>query len=281
MIFEAALKQMTRSNSETYGPASFQDYLQTKKLPIKGTAPAISVDSLDRLSPELRAAGVMVFRLGRSVGIRLTQFELAKCQSGWDDYFLDDAKLFSSVEPEIFIPTSSERDLFVFRLMPVLTETTYVNLALIAGLLGNALELDEPDRPIVPATGQSAFSFSVRPHRAIDVVWTHDRGQVEIDAIFIAQRNGKNTLFVIEAKTSSSFSTLAKHKLVYPVLALAGHVPSYLEIVPVYMRVIRDQRSLHFIIAECAFDETPFPTVAGLVPLNKARRLVLEGYGGS
>lgn len=52
----------------------------------------------------------------------------------------------------------------------------------------------------------------------------HYKGQVEIDALFVGRRNRQETLFVIEAKTSNNFQSLAKHKLVYPVLALSSNV---------------------------------------------------------
>jgi len=152
-------------------------------------------------------------------------------------------------------------------------------LALVSGLLGTALNLDDPDRPIVPATGQSNFSFSLQPHASIDVKWKHDHGQVEIDALFTARRQGRETLFLVEAKTSGAFGTLAKHKLVYPLLALHNHVPNYLKIVPVYLRVIKIANSLHFLVSECALDFSVRPAVSSLVSLGQTKRLVLQGYG--
>lgn len=51
--------------------------------------------------------------------------------------------------------------------------------------------------------------------------------------------------------------SLAKHKLVYAVLALAlaPHVPIDMPIVPVYLSVVKDNAGLAFRIAECKFPD--------------------------
>jgi hypothetical protein len=50
---------------------------------------------------------------------------------------------------------------------------------------------------------------------------------------------------------SHKFESVAKHKRLYPVLALQNSVPSYVEIVPVYLRAIRKEGCVEFNIAEC------------------------------
>lgn len=141
-----------------------------------------------------------------------------------------------------------------------------------------AARADEPDRPIIPATGQTVFSFKFQPHPSIETIWNHDRGQVEIDALFTAKRQGKETLFLVEAKSSSDISSLAKHKLVYPLLALRQHIPSYFDIVPVYLRVLHVGKSLHFLVSECAIETKPVMSLASLLPVGTPRKLVLQGF---
>lgn len=279
MVFERALESMAASKSDVFGPISFQKYLAGSNIARRNTAQIISVDTLARLAPELRKADVMVFRLGQGHGESTTKFALARHKNGWSDYFLIDAEIFGPAKSEIFIPSGSARDLYVFQLLPTLTETSLVNLALASGLLGTALQLDEPNRPIIPATGQTVFSFKFQPHSSIETVWSHDRGQVQIDALFTAKRNGKETLFLVEAKTGDELSTLGKHKLVYPPLALCEHIPSYFEIVPIYLRVLHVKNSLHFLICECSIERRSVMSLASLVPAGNPRRLVLQGFG--
>lgn len=166
--------------------------------------------------------------------------------------------------------------------MPALTETSYVNLALASGLLAHALRLDDAHKPIVPATCQSTFTFNVRPHPCTAASWTHRRGQVEVDALFVAKRGGKQHLFVVEAKVSPGLRSLAKHKLVYPILALQTSVPKYLPIVPVYLRIVPASDGIHFFVCECAWapDDRGAPSISDL-RLGRVERLVLPGFGAA
>jgi len=86
--------------------------------------------------------------------------------------------------------------------------------------------------------------------------WHHDKGQVEIDAVMFARRGGRRTLFVVEAKKGKRANSLAKHKLVYPALALSGHpairsFESDVDIVPVYLRAWSEGDQIHYQITEC------------------------------
>jgi hypothetical protein len=237
--FLPAIEVMNRENMGCYGPVSFRHYLRQHSLPYKDTATAISVDSRRKLSTDLVDSNVMVFRLGNHPGTNHTAFALARTREGWNDFFLEDDRLFSSLEIRSFDASRCNQDLTAFRFLPLLTEPSLVNLALASGLLGEALELDDAGSPIVPATGQSTYTFDVRPF-ADGPSWTHRQGQVEIDSLFFATRNGKQVVFAVEAKRSDAFDSLAKHKLVYPYLALRNSLPSSMQIVPVYLRAVRD-----------------------------------------
>lgn len=278
-LFRPALVKMDASGTCTFGPLSFQGYLSKSGLSDKNTGQHISVDCLRRLAPELREARVMVFRLGSPEGEKHTHFGLAKCVGGWADYFLLDQEIFADIKAELFIPPVPMRQLFAFTLLPKFTETSLVNLAMASGLLSHALRLDDEALPSAPATGQGTYSFAFAPHADLNVTWTHTRGQVEIDAALIAKREGKETLFVVEAKAGDEFDSLAKHKLLYPVLALRNGIPDYMPLVPVYIRAIRRQDAFHFYVAECALAASAagMITLAGLVP-KAVSHLVLMGF---
>lgn len=255
-LFDLALRELESSGQGFSAPNGFQEYAVRAGFDRERTAAKISVDSLDSLAPELKEANTMVFRLGSPPGSKTTRFALAKHLSGWTDYFLFDERIFSSLSIESFIPTVPVSALYAFDLLPSFTESSVVNLALASGLLGHALRLDHGFLPSAPATGQTTYSFPVRPHTGLAVEWAHERGQVEIDALFVARRAGRDTVFLVEAKTSPKFSTLAKHKLVYPLRALNAEVPHYVDICPVYLRVLKSDRALHFYVAVCSFPRT-------------------------
>jgi hypothetical protein len=277
-LFSPALAKM--GGTSVFGPVSFQGYLQANGLADKNTRQHISVDAVRCLAAELREARTMVFRLGSLAREKNTHFALARYVSDWGDYFLLDDELFAGSSPELFIPPVSMRQLFAFTLLPKFTETSLVNLAIASGLLSHALRLDDAVLPSAPATGQGTYSFTFSPHDELGVQWSHTKGQVEIDAAVIAKRRGAETLFVIEAKAGDGFDSLAKHKLLYPVLAMRTVVPSYVAVVPVYIRALRRPDGLHFHIAECSL--TPSPqgvfSVAGLKP-EATSHFVLPGFG--
>ncbi|MBX3399555.1 MAG: hypothetical protein KF873_12500 [Gemmataceae bacterium] len=275
-LFDPALAKM-EAGTPVFGPVSFQGYLLENGLAGKNTAQHISVDSMRSLAPELHAARTMVFRLGSPGGERHTHFSLARCVSGWGDYFLLDQEVFAEAKPQLFIPPVSLRQLFAFTLLPKFTETSLVNLAVASGLLSHVLKLDDPAMPSAPATGQGTYSFTFTPHEQLDVAWFHSKGQVEIDAAIIAKRGGEETLFVVEAKVGDELDSLAKHMLLYPALALRDGIPEYMPLVPVYIRVLRRQEGLHFYIAECSLTRTPggVASIAGLVPKLVSHHVLL------
>ncbi len=277
-IFDAALREMASVSANTYGPTPFQTYLTTHGLRPSNTWQSVSVDSLGRLAPELRLAGTMVFRLGSRAGASGTHFALAKYINGWSDFFLMDEDLAFRSRPQVFLPRVPNRRMFAFQLLPKLTETSLVNLALGSGLLQAALGLNDADDQIIPATGQSTFSFAIFPHQAAHEPWEHANGQVEIDALFVGQRNGNETLFLIEAKTGLPRESLAKHKLCYPLAALRQTVPDYINIVPIYLKTWSETDGRHFLVVECSIgSDTPI-VISELVP-SRIHHLVLPGFG--
>jgi hypothetical protein len=281
-LFKPALAQMEAGHAPAFGPCSFQGYLAEHGLSAPNTCQYISVDNLRRLAPDLRKARTMVFRLGSPKGNKHTHFALARCITGWDEYFILDKEVFADAEPQLFIPQGPNHQLFAFKLLPKFTETSLVNLAIASGLLSHALSLDDTTLPPAPATGQGTYSFTFSPNAALGLTWSHTKGQVEIDAAVIAYRRGGEMLLVIEAKVGDDFDSLAKHKLLYPVLALRGSVPDHIPVIPVYIRVLRRRDGLHFYIAECevAGLGDGVVSLSGLRPIV-VRQTVLKDFGNS
>lgn len=280
MVFEPALDEMEAQNTSIYGPASFRDYVSKHGLDVGSRTPRyISIDSLSELATELREANVMVLRMGSAPAGAGTQFLLAEPTGGVEDFFLNDDRVFGDAVVDYQSPVEKER-LLSFHLLPSLSETSLVNLALASGVLSDALDLDETGSLMPPATGRSTFTFDVRPHSGIDDTFEHRTGQVEIDTLFAEKRNGETVLFVIEAKTGRQHSTLAKHKLVYPTLALADSIPQEIEVVPLYMRCIQTNDQMYFKIVECEFPD-PRESLPGLDELvageSRTIRLPLDG----
>lgn len=274
-MFLPALEAMSREGTGCFGPVSFRDYLRQHNLPYTGTANAISVDSRRNLSKDLLESKVMVFRLGNHPGTNHTAFALAQTREGWNDFFLEDEHIFSSIETRSFDASRCNQDLSAFRFLPRLTEPSLVNLALASGLLGEALELDDVGIPIVPATGQSTYTFDVQPF-SDGPSWTHRQGQVEIDSLFFANRNSKQVVFIVEAKRSDTFDSLAKHKLVYPYLALRNSLPSSIQIVPVYLRAVRNGDSWNFLVCECGFRDSAAFSLSSLTATSRRSALALR-----
>ncbi|HYF95162.1 MAG TPA: hypothetical protein VD969_23375 [Symbiobacteriaceae bacterium] len=230
-----------------FGPTSFQDYLTGNHIPKKDTAQAISVDHLERLAPSLKAKNTMVLRLGKG------HFVLIGTPGHLHDFFLHDDELFGKRPPEAY--ESAKEAITPYRVFPTLTETSLVNLAFASGLIGHALGLDPPYPTAAPATGSSTYTFRFRPHAHMGAILIHMGGQVEIDAVFTGSRGGKPHLFILEAKSGTDTRTLAKHKLVYPILALAPRVDPAWPIIPIYLRTVADTNAIHYHIAECRFPD--------------------------
>ncbi|PWB49729.1 MAG: hypothetical protein C3F18_09845 [Nitrosomonadales bacterium] len=249
-LFDNALAEM--GYSSILEPRPFITYAKQAGFATVKTADAISVQSLRDLAPELRNAGVMVFRLGIKPGTKGTSFGLAKHTGSWDDYFLQDKNVFAGCKPT---PVKGKREgLRIFDILPRSTETSLVNLAVASGILTTALQIESKSDEIVNATAQGTYSFTVRPHKDInEACWHHNFGQVEIDGAFVAKRDGVETVFVVEAKVSTDFESLAKHKIAYPMLAIETSLAQGTPVVGVYLRVLRRPSGFGFFVTECCF----------------------------
>ena len=101
--------------------------------------------------------------------------------------------------------------------------------------------------------------------------------RVEIDALFAAPRDGRETLFLVEAKVGPPTGDLAKHKLVYPYAALRSELPATMDIVPVYLKAWAEGDDRHFLIVECELDGGDTPVVNGLRAMH-SQHLVLPKF---
>lgn len=278
-MFDRAIKEIESTGKIVGGPRSFQEYVAGASSGNKRTAQYISINSFNDLTSELKSSGYMIFRLGSPKGSRHTEFALAKAVESWSDYFFIDTDIFSTHELEVFLPSTSTCGLFAYQLLTTLTETSLVNLAMASGLLTEALDIEQDNNQIIPATGQSTFTFDFQPTSHCSDVLTHNQGQVEIDALFVGKRKGKECLFVIEAKSGKRFDSLAKHKLLYPILSLQNNIPAYMEVIPVYLRTIRNEDHIEFNIAECSIPRNNgiFGALNEL-KIEKITRYSLHGY---
>ncbi|MFD2670969.1 DUF6997 domain-containing protein [Marinicrinis sediminis] len=275
-VFEAALSTIKDKPVATFGPISFIDYLKSNGYPKMGAAAAISIDSYERLHQSIKSNSAMVMRLGQTKGGSGTQFALVKVQDKLDDFFLIDDMIFNSVGTE-YVPAVNVEQLKIFSILPSLTEKSYVNLGFSSGLISYALGIDHIKPIFPPASCNSTYTFEFRPHSSISDVFIHNRGQVEIDAMFIEKRNNKETLFVLEAKSDTSHKSLAKHKLLYPVLGIASSVPKNIEIVPVYIKIRTSCRGIHYHIVECSIPDPRIYTVAyNELVMSKYTHLILN-----
>ena len=271
-VFHQALELLGDQRVMQFG--SFDEYKKQADFPGTDTATAISVQTLATLNPELRARKVMVFRCGSER--RFTRFALARGDCWPDDYFIRDEGF--DAEPKTFRSAAPTRELFSFRLIkPV--ERTLVNLALTTGALATALDLDDHDYGPPGATGSSPYSFKFQPHSSDSTVLSHDSGQVEIDLLFVAKRGGEEVAFVVEAKQDEARyrsdhprSSLAKHKLLFPVLAIRPQVPPGMQIVPVYLKATVGEDNIDFHIAECGPFDGGDQAVACVDTMSVVRR---------
>ncbi|MBQ76917.1 MAG: hypothetical protein CMQ20_18090 [Gammaproteobacteria bacterium] len=250
MKFEPAIREIGDRSPYIWGPTPFKDYLaETGQDTSRKTPEFISVDHLEKLNSSLKNKDIMVLRMGQSEGTG-TQFVLIRIENQINDLFFLDDEIFGLDEPSPFIPNKKISELFPFYLFEKLSETNLVNFAFASGLLSRALSLDNVDQSPIPATGSINPTFEFCPHSKIQNVLKHKRGQVQVDGVFLAERNGSQALFVLEAKVGSSSKTLAKHKLLYSVLALSDSVPPGIPICPVYLRVNKASDGLIFRFAE-------------------------------
>ncbi|MBC99340.1 MAG: hypothetical protein CME63_16475 [Halobacteriovoraceae bacterium] len=247
-IFDLKINELDQGNRPT--PESFQGYLKrinwSKKI---STAECISIQTFEDLRPELKEASYMVLRLGKSSDSKGTQFSLIKTDN-WSDYFLFNSVPTNDVTEHRF---ENDPNYESFRVINKLTESSFINLLLHSKVLLRHLNFDS-DSPIIPATSNSTHSFIVKPHSKSDIEWLHDNGQVEVDNIFTAKRGGENILCIIEAKSNKS-NSLAKHKLVYPILSIQPNLSKEYKIIPLYIRINKEKNKISFQVIECSFPQ--------------------------
>ncbi|MEO2013884.1 MAG: hypothetical protein ABGZ53_05885 [Fuerstiella sp.] len=208
---------------------------------------------------------------GRYEGSKHTAFALVRADD-LDDFFLMHENVFTD-DQRVFQPDCSWKSLFAFQALGKLTETSLVNLAIVSGLLPFTLGIDKSEQHFIPATGQTTYSFDFVPHQDVPVVLRHNAGQVEVDALFFARRNGQECLFLVEAKTGAKRQSLAKHKLVYPLLGIRQFLPAEISVVPVYMHCVARDDGYEFRTVECSFEsasEQSAPTLCDLTAVSSS-----------
>jgi len=262
-----ALEALDQSPDGLFGPTSFNGYLETHGMDPKRfrTPRYISINDRSDLAPALADAETMVLRLGRSPGERSTQFALVSLADGLAPFFLDEAtELATPTKSWDLRPDGSDiewldqssRDILAgYRLLPTFSETSLVNLALSAGIVSDALDLDPDSIGAAPATVSATFDFEFIPDESIDTTLSHNAGHVEVDAIAVMRRDGQRVLVIIEAKTGPP-AAVPKHKLAYPVFALSSAAAQFDEVVPVFLRANHDGESITFDIHECSEPRT-------------------------
>ncbi|WP_154018466.1 DUF6997 domain-containing protein [Halolamina rubra] len=258
-----ALEALDESTTGMYGPTSFNGYLETHGMDSGRfrTPRHISINDRSDLAPALTDAETMVLRLGRSPGERGTQFVLVRAPSGLSAFFLDEETEFDNptkswdMRPsgaDIEWLDQARRDILDgYRLLPTFSEASLVNLALSAGIVSDALDLDPDSIGAAPATVSTTFDFEFVPDESIDTVLSHNAGHVEIDAIAVTRRDGQRVLLIIEAKTGAT-GAVPKHKLAYPVFALSNEAAQFDEVIPVFLRADYDGKAITYDIHQCS-----------------------------
>jgi len=272
-IFTRIINEVVKNKLKFTEPKPFQKFIAEDKEQGKNvhmTAQHISIDFLDKLDSELKKNKLMVFRLGKDSNSSGTSFALASVQDSWDDYFFFDKTLYLDLETSYFKFDNNDNSYMVYKALPKLTENSLVNLCISSGIMHKALKIRGDKYNLIPATCQSTFSFTVRPHASLEAEWNHQKGQVEVDSLFYGIRNDKPELFIVEAKNSISNKTLAKHKLYYPYQAIKNQakekISKDLKITPVYLKTSISDNNINFYITECCFLNDDDRYLSNLIP---------------
>ena len=84
----------------------------------------------------------------------------------------------------------------------------------------------------------------------------------------------------MESKVGTPSSEIAKHKLVYPIEAVAPLVPKDFEIIPIYMKIQKDKDDLIFHIAICELPDVRTQKVfISDLKVMKSRSLRIRSFG--
>jgi hypothetical protein len=262
-------------------PVLFRDYIKRPEvLSVMGSVSLAKTASLVSIQDysgqkQVTPSGyyIATVRMGRG----LFNLVRAPSEEAIKNFFLFDKADDDDQEPLVFTPNMSVTDLQAFQFLGSYTEGNAVQFALASGLMGKALELEEPVPRIAPATVESSFYFPLVPDPAfknvLSAYWEHD-GQVDIDAVFFGRRHGKMNLIVCEAKQGNRpGDSLSKLKLHYPLLAasiglrgkarVSNPLPSFIEgVIPLYLRSWTDDDGVPFFrFCECE-------TEAGIPDMN-------------
>lgn len=263
MTLGKCLMELKTSNNKSrwFPKTKFTEYTG-----LKGKTPQnLSIDhyhNYKNTHKDLSEENMYLFRLGKGC------FSLVESESILDEYFIDD-NIFPKVGDR-YVSSASQQDLFSFSIMPKLTENTLLSLGLATGVIQSGLGMDSEEPIPSPSEANGTYKFKVENPHNVDF-FEHD-GQVEIDTVVFGKMNGNYTLFVIEGKEGKPNSTLAKHKLAYPVMALAseGKIPDYIQIVPAYVRAWEDKKtnSIHYCIAKFEMNCNPRNTAVNIANVN-------------
>jgi len=276
MILNGCLAELQTGDS---GKKWFVKTKFTEYTGLKGKTPQnISIDHYQNYvntHSELHANRMYLFRLGKGC------FSLVESDDILKQYFVDD-NMFPK-NGDRYVSSASQQDLFPFSIMPKLTENTLLSLGLATGIIQEGLGMDSQDPIPSPSEANGTYKFKINnPHNSEDFI--HD-GQVEIDTVVFGKVNGEYTLFVIEGKEGKPNTTLAKHKLAYPVMALAseGNIPEYINVVPAYVRAWQDEKnnSIHYCVAIFQLDSNPRNSAIDLSKLTlkgNPKHLFLQNF---
>jgi hypothetical protein len=200
-----------------------------------------------------------VLRLGQGC------FGMVECDDVKTEYFVHDENLFPGIGEE-YISSARVEDLFIFSLLEH-DEGTLIELGLATGIIQHGLGIDS-EEPIQSINPRGSYKFHImNPHSQDSFLYD---GQVEIDSVFSGEVDSKNTLFVVEAKKGLPNSSLAKHKFVYPAIALASKekIPRDYNVVPCYVKSWKNAQdnTIHYCIAKFNLPEDPR---IGLVDISR------------
>lgn len=251
-VLSAIIEELEASGSLVSEPRSFLAYARQHGFQNGKTAQNISVDSLRTLDRELRDRGILVFRLGKDPSGEGTAFSCGSYENTAQLPIIMDERDFLHQTVEGFIPSVPYSALHPFSLLPEFTKSSAVNLGLASGLVARGLSVE--GEISVPATGRINCTFSFRPRFDLDETLTHRNGQVEVDSLFTARRDGKDSLFLVEAKASEQLESLSYHKLYYLYRALRDSIPAYMDLIPIYSRVVKSAGHVSYFVNECRFE---------------------------
>jgi len=259
-------------------PREWQAYLRTRGISTTRKSPEfLAPDDLTKLNSQLRDANCMIFRLGAAGSGSKTHFSVVSCMS-LEDQFISNQTVLAASSDQLFFPIVPARELFSFGLIPNATENGLINLALCAGIIDEALGIEQ--RATLPARGNSLYSFRVCPSsEQQNLALEHVTGQVEIDAVFLGKQSGVDTIFVVEAKRLQGRRGISKAKLGYSTLAVQSLLKFPLKVQTVYLLFDRPAPdTIRFIVAPCEWNTKFISDMA--VDISKVRSYLLPASFG-